>query len=154
MKAASASMSATAPLASAVLALILIPLCGCAARVQHPGTANAFDSGTYDTLLVTRSVIETTKSDLAAGAFPASISANVKSALNRLIDAYNTLETFYCGQPITPAGGSGAQQCASTSYHSAAMTGTATPTQQSQITTATNQVSSATAALTAAKGAK
>jgi hypothetical protein len=133
------------------LAAILV-FSGCAKHVTHPGTANAFDSDAYDTLLVTRSVIETSKTDLAAGSFPASISANVKTALNTLITAYNALETAYCGTPITNT--QGTLQCDSASYHANAMTGTATPAQTAQITALCNQVSSATTALSAAKGGR
>lgn len=127
-------------------------LAGCAMHVQHPGTANAFDSDIYDTLLVSRSVIETTKTDLAASAFPVSIAGNVQSALNNLISAYNLLEGAYCGVPV--ANTQGTLDCASTSIHAAIMTGTATPAQTAQLTQLSSSVNSAVTALAASKGAQ
>jgi hypothetical protein len=124
--------------------LLLLLLCGCKAPI-HPGTANRFDSTTYDTLLTADSVIQSTKLDLAAGKFPASISGNVKTALNALINAYDIAETFYCG---TPNGSS----CAANSYHALAMSGTATPQQSSQMQTLSTNVSTATSQLASAKG--
>jgi hypothetical protein len=127
-------------------ALFLL-LCGCAAHPIHPGTANSFDSGAYDTLSVADSVIQSTKTDLAANKFPASIAGNVKSALNGLINAYDIADTFYCGQPVgTPLA------CAPNSYHAMAMAGTATPAQSTQLTNDINSVNTATASLSVAKG--
>ncbi len=134
-------------LASAVLLLLL---CGCAAHPIHPGTANAFDSGAYDTLSVTDSVIQSTKADLAAGKFPTSIAGNVKSALNALIAAYDTADLAYCGVPVAGTG-TGSLQCTASSYHGAAMAGTATATQQATLTASLNQVNAATSQLSAAK---
>ena len=124
-------------------------LVGCAARVNHPGTVNSFDSSAYDVLLVTDNVIQTTKADLAANKFPAAISGNVKTALNGLITAYDALDIAYCGMPVTAGG---ALQCAPGSYHAAAAAGTATAAQQQAITSDVSQVQNANAALTAAKG--
>src|SRR5271156_3502939 len=90
----------------ATLALVLA-LTGCAAHVVHPGSANKFDSDAYDSVLVTHSVIETTKTDLANNAFPASIAGNVKTALNDLITGYNAADAAY------------------QAYHNAALAGTA-----------------------------
>ena len=107
---------------------------GCAAHVQHPGTANMFDSDSYDTLLVTDSVIQSTKTSYTAGQFPAAIMPDVKTALNGLIAAYDTADTVYIA------------------YHNAAMTAAgATPAQQSAVATSLAQVATATAALTSAK---
>ena len=131
-------------------ALVLF-LCGCAAHPIHPGTANAFDSGAYDTLSVTDSVIQSTKADLAAGKFPPSIAGNVKSALNALINAYNIADTFYCGMPVAGTG-TGSLECAPNSYHSLAIAGTATPAQSTQMQNELNQINTATAQLSAAKG--
>lgn len=130
---------------------LLLLLIGCAAHQIHPGTANAFDSGAYDTLSVTDSVIQSTKADLAAGKFPASIAGNVKTALNALINAYDIADTFYCGAPVAGVG-SGSLMCAPNSYHSLAMAGTATSAQSTQLTNDLNQVNTATTALSAAKG--
>jgi len=132
-----------------LLAALLI--IGCSAHPIHPGTANAFDSNAYDVLSITDNVIQSTKTALAANQFPASISGNVKAALNDLIRAYDGADLAYCGQPI--AGGAvGTLQCAPGSYHAAAMAGTATAAQSTAITNAINQVTAATTALNTAKG--
>lgn len=129
-----------------LIPILLMFLCGCAAHPIHPGTANAFDSGAYDTLSVADNVIQSTRNDLAANKFPASIAGNVKTALNGLINAYNIADTFYCGQPVgTPL------TCAPGSYHALAMAGTATPAQSTQLTNDLNQVNTSTAQLTTAK---
>lgn len=120
-------------IASLVLALALT---GCAAHVTHPGAANKFDSDSYDAVLVTHNVIETTKTDLANNAFPASIAGNVKTALNDLIKSYDIADTAY------------------QTYHSAALAGTATASQQTTLQNALNDISTKTTALTAAKAGK
>jgi hypothetical protein len=120
-------------MATIFLALVLA---GCAAHVVHPGSANKFDSDAYDAVLVAHSVIETTKTDLANNAFPASIAGNVKTALNDLITGYNVADTAY------------------KTYHSAALAGTATTAQSDAVTAALNDVNAKTAALTAAKASK
>src|SRR5271157_2963660 len=102
---------------SPLLATLLL-LAACSAAKIHPGSPNAFDSATYDTLVTTHSVIESTKTDLAANAFPASISANVKTALNALIQAYDVADTAY------------------QAYHSSALAGTATTAQQAAVSSA------------------
>jgi hypothetical protein len=116
--------------------LIPLMLAGCAARPIHPGAANSYDSNAYDALIVAHSVIETTKTDLANNAFPASIAGNVKTALNDLIRGYDVAQTAY------------------TAYHASAVVGTATPAQSTALTNALNDVNSKTAALTAAKAGK
>ena len=117
-------------------ALIAVLLAGCAAHVTHPGAANKFDSDSYDAVLVAHSVIETTKADLANGAFPASIAGNVKTALNDLIAGYNAADKAY------------------QSYHNAALAGTATTAQSNAVTSAISDLNAKTAALTAAKAGK
>ena len=109
---------------------------GCAARVVHPGAANTFDSSAYDSVLIAHSVIETTKTDLANNAFPASIAGNVKTALNDLIKAYDTADSAYIA------------------YHNAALAGTATAAQSTALTNALTDVNTKTSALTSAKAAK
>ena len=111
-------------------------LAGCAARPVHPGAANKFDSDSYDAVLVAHSVIETTKTDLANNAFPASIAGNVKVALNALITSYDAADKLYI------------------SYHNAALAGTATTVQSTDLTNALNDVNAKTTALTSAKAAK
>jgi hypothetical protein len=129
--------------------LLVLLLAGCAAR--HSGTANTFDSGTYDALLTTDSVIQSTKTALAQGQFPASILGNVKTALNDLIAAYDAADLAYCGVPVAGTT-TGTLSCAPGSYHAAAMAGTATPAQQAAVQADVNAVTTATAALTSAKG--
>jgi hypothetical protein len=119
----------------ALLAFALV-LAGCAAHVIHPGAANAFDSSAYDSVLVAHSVIETTKTDLANGAFSASIAGNVKAALNALIKSYDIADSAYIA------------------YHNAALAGTATTDQSNAVTAALANVNAKTSALTSAKAAK
>src|ERR1700693_800702 len=116
--------------------ILAVALTGCGARPIHPGAANKFDSDSYDAVVVAHSVIETTKTDLANNAFPASIAGNVKTALNDLVKGYNTADSAY------------------QAYHSAALAGTATVAQSNAVTAALNDVNTKTAALTAAKAAK
>lgn len=139
-----------------VVLLAAILLVGCAAHVQHPGTANAFDSDVYDSLLVAHSVIESTKSDIGAGQFPATILPQVKAALNGLITAYDALDVAYCNPQsgTLPSSGATSLQCAPGSYHAAAMAGTATPAQSAQIQTQVSNLNSATSTLAAAKRAQ
>lgn len=116
-----------------VLSLAMV---GCAKKVTAPipGSANSFDSDTYLTLVTTDSVIQGTKSALAANSFPPAFVSNVKTALNALITAYDAADSVYIV------------------YHNAAMGGTATPTQQAAVATAIGQVQAATTILVAAKG--
>ena len=115
---------------------LVIWLAGCAAHVIHPGAANKFDSDSYDAVLIAHSVIETTKTDLANNAFPASIAGNVKTALNDLIKGYNVADTAY------------------QNYHNAALAGTATTAQSNAVTAALSDVNTKTATLTSAKAGK
>jgi hypothetical protein len=121
----------------AILTLALaISLASCAAHVIHPGAANQYDSDSYDAVLVAHSVIETTKTDLANGAFPASIAGNVKIALNDLITAYDVAQKAYV------------------IYHNAALAGTATAAQSNALTADLTVINTKTSALTSAKAAK
>lgn len=108
---------------------------GCAktVTVPIPGSANTFDSSSYLTLVTTDNVIQTAKADLAAGKFPASISGNVKTALNDLIQSYNVANIAY------------------QAYHTAAMANQATPAQATAVTNSLNNVQTATTTLIAAK---
>jgi hypothetical protein len=126
-------------------------LAGCAAHQIHPGTSNSFDSATYDTLMVTDNVIQSTKADLAANKFPASIAGNVKTALNDLITAYDAADIAYCDpQPGTTLG---SLQCSPASYHAAVNSASgATNAQQALVSNALAKVNTATAALATAKG--
>jgi hypothetical protein len=135
------------------IAIFFAPfMASCAKHVSHPGTANAFDSDAYDTLLVAHSVIETTKTDLVNGSFPAGIAGNVARALSGLVRGYNVLEQIYCGNQVQ--GPQGGLQCAPDSYHSAAMAGTATSGQSAAVQNAVSDVNTALTAVSTAKGAK
>lgn len=118
------------------LTVLLIALTvGChSVAAPVPGSANAFDSDSYLTLVATHSVIESTKTDLAANSFPMAIAGNVKTALNLLITAYDTANQAYLA------------------YHTAALAGTSTAAQQTAVTNALTNVQTATTTLTAAKG--
>lgn len=122
----------------AVPILLLVSLAGCSAQhyTVHPNAVNTFDSQSYDTLLVTYNVIESTKADLAANAFTPTVAAGVKSFLNKLIDAYNVADTAYLA------------------YHAAAVQGTATPATQKSVQDALSNVNVATLALINARGSK
>jgi hypothetical protein len=78
----------------AVLLPLTLLLSSCAAHVNHPGTANTFDSDTYDALLITDNVIQSTKTAYLSNQFPASIAPQVKTALNDLITAYDTANSL------------------------------------------------------------
>jgi hypothetical protein len=113
-----------------VLALSML---GCAASQIHPGAVNGFDSHTYDALVVVQSVIDTTKADLAAGSFNATLTPKVKAALNDLITAYNLAEDLYV------------------QYHNAAIAGKATTAQATTVSNAVQAVNNATTNLATAK---
>lgn len=129
------------------LLIAALLLAGCAAHAIHPGTANAFDSSIYDSLLTTDSVIQSAKADLAANKFPATISGNVKTALNALIAAYDVADTFYCGQPM-----GNPLTCSAGSYHALVMAGTATPAQTAQMNSDLSTVNIGVTNLSSAKG--
>lgn len=118
------------------LPLALFLLAGCAAKnyTVHPGAANTFDSQTYDSLIVSHSVIETTKADLAANQFPAAIAGNVKKSLNDLITAYDACDSAYLV------------------YHAAAAAGIATSAQTAAVQSGLTNMGTATNSLAAAKG--
>jgi hypothetical protein len=111
-------------------------LTGCAARQIHPGAANSFDSQVYDALIVSHSVIETCKADLANGVFSPTLAPKIKTALNDLIKAYDVADTVY------------------QAYHTAAMAGTATTAQATAVSDAIQNVNNSTSALAAAKAGK
>ena len=133
-----------------ILGVMWFVLAGCAARPIHPGTANKLDSGVYDALLTTHSVIESTKGELASGTFPPEVQPRVKSALNILITAYNDADVLYCNPP---AGASPTDSCTPTSYHSIAMAGQSTPTADAAMQAKLTSMNSAVSALATAKGA-
>jgi len=119
--------------------LALILTIGCTKNpvsAPIPGSANAFDSSSYLTLVTTDSVIQSTKVDLTAGNFSASVAPTVKSALNILIQAYDVANTAYLA------------------YHTAALANTATPAQQQAVASNLSTMEAATSNLTVAKGGK
>jgi hypothetical protein len=105
-------------------------------HVQHPGTANSFDSDAYDALLVTDAIIKQTKTDYANNAFPPNYMVNIKTALNNLIIGYDDAQRIYLA------------------YHNAAIAGTATTTQSDAVANSLNNLKVQTAALTNAKAGK
>lgn len=118
--------------------ILLVLIVGCASQTYkvHPGAANTFDSQSYDALLVTHSVIEQTKSDLANNVFAGSLAAAVKTSLNYLITAYDAADVAYLA------------------YHSAAANNTATQAQIDAVTAAQSNVNSALTQLSNAKAGK
>ncbi len=136
------------------LAALAIIAGGCASQTTataHPGTFNSFDNATYESLLLTDSVIKSTKADLAAGKFPVSIKDSVRIALNDLITTYNAADVLYCGQPVN--GPAGTVQCSPNSYHGALQAGQAATVTQAQVQVKLDAVSTAASVLTTAKGA-
>jgi hypothetical protein len=116
-------------------ALGAVEVGGCAGRTPPVvGSVNQFDSNAYLTLVTTDNIIQGCKRDLTAGVFPANIAEYVKPALNGLIQAYNVANVAYTG------------------YHAAAVAGTVTVVQQTQVTNALNNVQTATTTLIAARG--
>lgn len=105
-----------------------------AAQAPVPGSASNFDSQSYLTLVAADSVIETTRNDLNADKFPASIAPDIKTALNTLITVYNVADASYL------------------TYHAAAMTNTATAAQAADLSQKLNTLSAAQTNLTAVKG--
>ena len=121
-------------LALALVMCSILPSVGCKSQayVQHPGSVNIFDSQAYDWVLTTKAVIDSAKTDLANGAWSATIAAKVKLILNdALIPAYNVLDTAYLD------------------YHAAAATNPNASTAALQ--TAINNAGTQTQALTSAK---
>ena len=117
------------------LALSLVSFApGCfKASAPIPGSANAFDSNTYLSLVTAKGVIDQAKADLAASAFPPAIAAKVKTAVNDAVNAYNIADLTY-------------QQ-----YHTAAIANAATVAQQVATTSAVNNLQTEVANVTAAK---
>jgi len=114
--------------------VLLFAMLGCHSVVAPvPGSVNTFDSTSYVSLVTADSVIETTKTDLASGAFPATIAPNVKTALNDLIKYYDIADQAYLA------------------YHASAMQGTPTPAQQAAVTAGLASVQVFITALTSAK---
>jgi hypothetical protein len=117
--------------------LVAVMFYGCAARPIHPGAANTFDSGAYDSLLVAHSIIESTKTQLSTSdGFPANIAPMVRTTLSYLIDSYNVAQKAYMV------------------YHGAAMQGQATTAMSDNLSATLADVNAKTVALTAAKNGK
>lgn len=119
-------------IATLVLAVSLLGSSGCKSQayVQHPGAINTFDSQTYDILISTKAVIDQTKTDLANGAWSATVASKVRTVLNTgLVPAYNALDVAY------------------QAYHTAANPSGSTASVQAAI----SNVQTATASLTSAK---
>lgn len=120
-----------------LILVLALAFSGCAARPVHPGSANSFDSGAYDSLIVAHNIIETTKQQLSTSAgFPSNIAPAVRNALSYLIDSYNVADKAYIA------------------YHEAALNGVATQTQADLVSASLADVNTKTTALTAAKNGK
>jgi len=84
-------------LAALTLAVTMV-ITGCSQEkyTAHPGAINTFDSQAYDWCLVTKTIIDESKKDIADGIWAANISDAVKTVLNNgLIPAYNVMDTEY-----------------------------------------------------------
>lgn len=103
------------------------------ATAPIPGAANQFDSDTYLTLVTAKGVIDQTKLDLGNNAFPAAWVPNVKKAVNGAVTAYNVADLTY------------------QEYHTSALAGKATPTQQLAVNSAMNNLNQAVSSVAAAK---
>src|SRR5262249_9031889 len=133
-----------------ILVLIAFVLAACAARPIHPGTANRFDSSVYDGILTAHSVIESTKTEFANGAFPPDVQPRVKSAVIALIPVYNDTDVLYCNPP---ADAKPTDSCAASSYHAQDMAGQTTPATDAAMQAKLTSMNSAVTALATAKGA-
>jgi hypothetical protein len=77
---------------SLLLVLAVLSTAACAAHYKpHPGALNATDSVAYDTLLVAEAAIDQARVDNQTNPLP----AQVKDALNTLIDSYNVARTAW-----------------------------------------------------------
>lgn len=74
-----------------LLLLFLFIGCNKTIYVTHPGSVDKLDSQTYDVLLTTQSVLETTKQMIKEGKLPPS----VKPLLNNAGTAYNDLTLLW-----------------------------------------------------------
>lgn len=121
------------------LAILLLSAAsfGCGkAHAPLVGAVNQFDSDTYLTLVTIDNTIQTTRADLQAGNFPINITANVKTALNALINAYNIANSSY------------------QIYHNEALAGTATQNEQVEVQAKVQSASNSLAILTTTKAGK
>jgi hypothetical protein len=112
------------------VALFVLVLAGCRAYIQHPGSVSAFDSQSYDALLVANDSINSAKKDLATGTLPATSG----EYLNILIKSYNVADALY------------------KLYHDAAVEGKDTSTMTFQLQTDLNQLATDLAAFRKASG--
>lgn len=127
-----------------IAAALPILTCGCPAlRTPHPVTpgstvpATGLDLETYNLLLGTKALIDTTKADLAANVFSSTVAPLVKVNLDYVIQAYNNLEAQY--EP----------------YHNEIVaTGAASAAATTAVTSATPAVTSSVAQLKAVTGGK
>lgn len=115
---------------------LTLSLVGClknSARAPIPGAANQFDSDTYLTLSTAKGAIDQAKQELANGAFSATIAPHVKDAINKAVKVYNVADVTY------------------QAYHTAALSGKATFTQQDAVSNSLNDLNSAVSTITSAK---
>lgn len=115
---------------------LLIGCAGCANRAAIapiPGSANAFDSASYVSLMTAKGIIDQTKTDLTANVFPASQVATIKTALNGAIQAFDIAQPVYLA------------------YHAAAIAGAASNAQQTATQNALANVNTSISTLATAK---
>jgi hypothetical protein len=126
-------------LATLVLAFSILFAGGCNHNVVAPipGSVNQFDSDTYLTLSTAKGAIDKAKTELANGAFSnATVADDVKKAINAAVTAYNTADVTY------------------QSYHTAAVSGSATPAQQAEVSRTLSNLNTTVVNITTAKGGK
>jgi hypothetical protein len=114
----------------------IVATIGCANRAATapiPGAANQFDSNTYLALATAKGGIDQAKVELANGAFSATISPKVKEAINYAVQSYNIADVTY------------------QAYHTAALSGQATPAQQSAVQNSMNNLNTAVTNISSAK---
>ena len=81
--------------------------CKTAAYQVHPGSVDAFDSQSYDTLLVAQATIQQAKQQVEAGALPAAAAG----PLNHAIQAYDVAETAWQAYHAAGNGASVQKKC-------------------------------------------
>jgi uncharacterized membrane protein len=119
-----------------VVGLALV-IAGCSHNVVAPvpGSANQFDSDTYLTLVTAKAAIDSAKQELANGAFTsATVAANVRTAINAAVTAYNASDITY------------------QAYHTAALAGNVTPAQQAAVSSSLSTLNTTVGNITTAKG--
>jgi len=79
------------------LALLLLLSIGCAKTIR-PGSIDAVDSRTYDTLLIAQSILDNAKIAVVQG----KLTDSAKPVINRMGEAYNLLRDLWLQYRATP----------------------------------------------------